>query len=440
MISMCFIAVLQLSVAGGAAGILFLYVERWLYEKIPSKYIIWLNIVALLMFVIPFFSLIMEIDGSYQSFLESTLMVVTGKSEIQDKFYDIIQQTDISNQIVTIWLIGMILYFIYEMSYYIYTIKTIKKGISLSETIWQRVLSEVQKELHINKKISLYGKIDVSQPCTIGILKQYILIPSLLVNQLSETEMKAILRHECMHMKRNDVPLKAAMQVLSCLNWFNPLFAIVRNSLYDWIEVGCDEELTEKFTKEEKKTYIKVLLKLTEEKQKRRNFGFAVGFGERKNTLNRRIKYIMSENKKRNTLGRIVVTAFLLFTVPICSVAAKDTDIVLHSIFLDNVEFVDINDLGTEENGKFQETVTKQIEEITYMGNITDGTIILEEGEETTEPRHTHNKVKTQIKEHKKYSDGSCKVTIYNANYCEGCDTYWKTGIVDSFEYKKCSH
>ena len=435
---MCFIAVLQLSVAGGAAGILFLYVERWLYEKIPSKYIIWLNIVALLMFVIPFFSLIMEIDGSYQSFLESTLMVVTGKSEIQDKFYDIIQQTDISNQIVTIWLIGMILYFIYEMSYYIYTIKTIKKGISLSETIWQRVLSEVQKELHINKKISLYGKIDVAQPCTIGILKQYILIPSLLVNQLSETEMKAILRHECMHMKRNDVPLKAAMQVLSCLNWFNPLFAIVRNSLYDWIEVGCDEELTEKFTKEEKKTYIKVLLKLTEEKQKRRNFGFAVGFGERKNTLNRRIKYIMSENKKRDTLGRIVVTAFLLFTIPVSSVAAKDTDVVLHSIFSENVQFVDVNDFKVKEDGSV--TITQIVEESHYMGDIKDTTRILQEGEETAEPRHTHNKTKTTLEKHIKYSDGSCEVLIYNADYCAGCDTYWIKDIVSSKTYQKCPH
>ena len=437
---MCFIAVLQLSVAGGAAGILFLYVERWLYEKIPSKYIIWLNIVVLLMFVTPFFSMLMTKEDNYQSFLEDSLIVITGKNEIQNKFYDMIQQTGISNQIVAIWLIGMILYFAYEMMYYIYTIKTIKKGISLSETIWQRVLNEVQKELHINKKVALYGKINVAQPCTIGILKHYILIPSLLVNQLNEIEMKAILRHECMHMKRNDVPLKSAMQVLSCLNWFNPLFAILRNSLYDWIEVGCDEELTEKFTKEEKKTYIKVLLKLTEEKRKMKRFRFAAGFGERKNTLNRRIKYIMSENKKRNTLGRIVVIAFLLFTVPVCSVAAKDTDIVLHSIFLDNVEFVDINDLGTEENGKFQETVTKQIEEITYIGNIKNSTRILEEEEEMVEPRHTHNKVKSQIQEHKKYSDGSCKVTVYNADYCAGCDTYWKIGIADSFEYKKCPH
>ena len=377
MIAICFIAVLQLSVAGGAAGILFLYVERWLYEKISSKYIIWLNIAALLMFIIPFFSLIMVRDRSYQSFLESSLFVITGKSEMQDKFYNMIQQTDISNQLIAVWLIGMILYFIYEMSYYIYTIKTIKKGISLSETIWQRVLSEVQKELHINKKISLYGKIDVAQPCTIGILKQYILIPSLLVNQLNETEMKAILRHECMHMKRNDVPLKAAMQVLSCLNWFNPLFAILRNSLYDWIEVGCDEELTEKFTKEEKKTYIKVLLKLTEEKQKRRSFGFAVGFGERKNTLNRRIKYIMNNNKKRNTLGRIVVIAFLLFTIPVSSVAAKDTDVVLHSIFLENVEFIDKDDFKVNEDGSV--TITQTVEESHYMGDIKETTIILQE-------------------------------------------------------------
>ncbi len=438
MISMCFIAVLQLSVAGGAAGILFLYVERWLYEKIPSKYIIWLNIVVLLMFVTPFFSMLMTKEDNYQSFLEDSLMVITGKNEIQNKFYDMIQHTGISNQIVTVWLIGMILYFIYGMLYYIYTIKTIKKGISLSETIWQRVLSEVQKELHINKKISLYGKIDVAQPCTIGILKQYILIPSLLVNQLNETEMKAILRHECMHMKRNDVLLKAAMQILSCLNWFNPLFAILRNSLYDWIEVGCDEELTEKFTKEEKKTYIKVLLKLTEEKQKMKRFRFAAGFGERKNTLNRRIKYIMSENKKRDTLGRIVVTAFLLFTIPVSSVAAKDTDVVLHSIFSENVQFVDVNDFKVNEDGSV--TITQIVEESHYMGDIKDTTRILQEEEETAEPKHTHNKVKTTIENHIKYSNGSCEVFVYNADYCAGCDTYWTKDVVSSKKYKKCPH
>ena len=435
---MYFIAVLQLSVAGGAAGILFLYVERWLYEKIPSRYIIWLNIVVLLMFVIPFFTMLMTKEDNYQSFLEDSLMVITGKNEIQNKFYDIIQQTGISNQIVAIWLIGMILYFAYEMLYYIYTMKTIKKGISLSETIWQRVLNEVQKELHINKKISLYGKIDVAQPCTIGIVRHYILIPSLLVNQLNETEMKAILRHECMHMKRNDVPLKSAMQVLSCLNWFNPLFAILRNSLYDWIEVGCDEELTEKFTKEEKKTYIKVLLKLTEEKRKMKRFRFAAGFGERKNTLNRRIKYIMSENKKRDALGRIVVTAFLLFTIPVSSVAAKDTDVVLHSIFSENVQFVDVNDFKVNEDGSV--TITQIVEESHYMGDIKDTTRILQEGEETAEPRHTHNKVKTTIENHIKYSNGSCEVFVYNADYCTSCDTYWIKDVVSSKKYKKCPH
>lgn len=438
---MCFIAVLQLSVAGGVAGILFLYIERWLYGRIPSKYIIWLNVAVLLMFVIPFFSILMTKDDSYKSFLDNTLMVVTGKNEMQNKFYDIIRQTNISNQIVNVWLIGMILYFAYEMLYYIYTIKTMKRGISLSETIWQRVLNEVQKELNINKKISLYGKISIAQPCTIGILKHYILIPSLLVNQLNETEMKAILRHECMHMKRNDVPLKAAMQVLSCLNWFNPLFSILRNSLYDWIEVGCDEELTEKFTKEEKKTYIKVLLKLMEEKQKMKGFKFAAGFGERKNTLNRRIKYIMYNNNKRNNLGKVVVTAFLLFTVPVSSVAAKDADIMLNGAFSENVEMVDVNNF--EVSGDEGITITKVIEESYYISDISDikdTTIILQKGEETAEPRHMHKKVKTTIKEHLIYSDGSCKMIIHDAEYCAGCDTYWKGDVIDYFEYKKCPH
>lgn len=435
---MCFITILQLSVAGGAAGILFLYVERWLYGKIPSKYIVWLNTLVLLTFIIPFFSIPMMRDGSYDSFYSDTLIVMTGKTEIQEKFYDMISQKDISNQIIAVWLIGMVLYFVYEISYYTYTIKTIKRGIFLSETIWQRVLDEVQQELNVTKKISIHGKIDAAQPCTIGIFKHYILIPSVLINQLNETEIRAILRHECMHLKRNDVLLKSAMQVLGCLNWFNPLFAIVRNSLYDWIEVGCDEELTEKFTKEEKKTYIKVLLKLTEEKRKMRRFGFAAGFGERKNTLDRRIKYIMNENKKRNVLGKIVITAFLLFTMPVSSVAAKNMDVVLHSIFLENVEFVDIDHFKVNEDGSAEITVV--VEESHYIGDIKESTRILEAGEETAEPRHTHNKVNTTLEKHLKYSNGSCEIIVYNVDYCAGCDTYWNHGVVSSKKYKKCPH
>ena len=146
----------------------------------------------------------------------------------------------------------------------------------------------------------------------------------------------------------------------------------------------------------------------------------------------------MNNNKKRNTLGRIVVIAFLLFTIPVSSVAAKDTDVVLHSIFLENVEFIDKDDFKVNEDGSV--TITQTVEESHYMGDIKETTRILQEGEETAEPRHTHNKVKTTLEEHMKFSDDSCKVIVYNANHCEGCDTYWKTGIVDSFEYKKCPH
>lgn len=74
------------------------------------------------------------------------------------------------------------------------------------------------------------------------------------------------------------------------------------------------------------------------------------------------------------------------------------------------------------------------------MGDIKDTTRILQEGEETAEPRHTHNKTKTTIEEHMKYSDDSCKVFVYNADYCTGCDTYWTKDVVSSKKYKKCPH
>ena len=146
----------------------------------------------------------------------------------------------------------------------------------------------------------------------------------------------------------------------------------------------------------------------------------------------------MSENKKRDALGRIVVTAFLLFTIPVSSVAAKDTDVVLHSIFSENVQFVDVNDFKVNEDGSV--TITQIVEESHYMGDIKDTTRILQEEEETAEPKHTHNKVKTTIENHIKYSNGSCEVFVYNADYCAGCDTYWTKDVVSSKKYKKCPH
>ena len=37
------------------------------------------------MFVIPFFTMLMTKEDNYQSFLEDSLMVITGKNEIQNK-------------------------------------------------------------------------------------------------------------------------------------------------------------------------------------------------------------------------------------------------------------------------------------------------------------------------------------------------------------------
>ena len=140
-------------------------------------------------------------------------------------------------------------------------------------------------------------------------------------------------------------------------------------------------------------------------------------------------------------MGKVVVTAFLLFTVPVSSVAAKDADIMLNGAFSENVEMVDVNNF--EVSGDEGITITKVIEESYYISDISDikdTTIILQKGEETAEPRHMHKKVKTTIRRHLIYNDGSCEMIIYDAEYCAGCDTYWKGDVIDYFEYTKCPH
>ena len=69
-----------------------------------------------------------------------------------------------------------------------------------------------------------------------------------------------------------------------------------------------------------------------------------------------------------------------------------------------------------------------------------ENTRVVEKDEEVVEPKHLHKKEITEVRIHKKNSDGSCTVTFYEAEYCAGCDTYWLIDSVSEHTYKKCPH
>lgn len=45
------------------------------------------------------------------------------------------------------------------------------------------------------------------------------------------------------HLKRNDLWIKALVLVANALHWFNPLVYVLRKDIHMWSELSCDEEV-----------------------------------------------------------------------------------------------------------------------------------------------------------------------------------------------------
>jgi beta-lactamase regulating signal transducer with metallopeptidase domain len=77
-------------------------------------------------------------------------------------------------------------------------------------------------------------------PAVVGFLRPRIVIPAGFSAEFSAAEQTAILAHERAHLARQDARINAAMALLRCLCWFNPLVHIGAMWLRRDQELACD--------------------------------------------------------------------------------------------------------------------------------------------------------------------------------------------------------
>ena len=413
---------------------------------------------VLLSFIIPIFYFFMVYDNSYKIFSQGYSLIMVEKNSAGNSFYHILKDTLFINIIQILWLIGIFFYLFYAF-YRFFKLKRELKYHSFSIygiTEWQQTLNEICEKENI-KKISLLATTYFSQPCTTGIFQNTILIPAVMLNQCNIEEIRMILQHEVQHNKRKDVPLKTIIELLNCINWFNPLFYMIKNELYHWTELACDEEMLFHCSQEQKKAYASVLLHFSKEESISKNLWDIAGFGENGvKLLNRRVKAIM-EKKNNKVIYKVLTMGFLTFAVASGTKVAKAADTTLVNLFSKQAEIVyedEITILDDKELEEFQDyyfsdhyinfddtELLQKIENgetiqfsftpeqnVIYKLISPDDTIeILQNSTNTAiEPKHLHTWKNKNVSEHKKYSDGSCKTTIYAAKYCADCGSIVK--------------
>ena len=455
-----FICVLLLSISGFISSSIYLILEKNLYKLTSAKFMVFTNTVVLFSFVIPFYYLVSIMDGSEGSFIDYDLIVFEGQNEYNNVVASARDIFPYIDYIDNIWFIGVLVFIAMKILMYLYTVTRIKrKSFVIQSDVWASAFEKIMGK-YTTQNVLLMGDSETTSPFTVGILHKYIVIPAIMINALDEEEIEFVLSHECYHASQNDVGRKVLMIVLNCLNWFNPLFYFLKDNLSAWMEIACDEAVTERFDGRQKRKYAALIIKSLElENIRNKSHLYCVCYsGNNVKHYKRRIVEIMGEKKRNGLHGKVFVSALAVFSLTCSNVVAKAADIPVNMMFSNNVqvaklgefEEIQIDEMRTDlefkgknpsDLGNFVKFDVRDTEdttyEIIYNDNIKNK---VEQMQNQIEPQHVHKIVDITLKEHKKNSDGSCKTTYYEGRKCTVCGAIWKGDVINVVTMAKCTH
>ncbi len=402
------------------------------------KFMIAVNFIALYSFLIPFYMISSIRDESEMFFSESSIGITLENEWECFLFEKLHNVTAVLN---IIWLVGAVLFLVTNIYEYIRLIQKIKKkSFHIKEDTWTAISEKIIKEYKCNKKIHIVGNPEIFEPCVIGIRECYIIIPAKLIGRLTVDEIEFILRHEFFHIKHNDILLRFFMIILTSFHWFNPMFYLLRQNLYECVEINCDEAVTRYFNEEKRNSYCELIIKIAEESKQFKlwkSYVVCIGGNAKKDSL-RRMEYIMKNKRKGSIARNVIILTAACSWLCVSTAIAKEMDFKVNQIFSnrvvvfnqeqENLKETSISEITQEEmlevKGEDELTPKNQLvveddSDTTYELIFEDGTSIPYYGAGESEVRHLHDLQDTIMKVHKKLKDGSCETKYYKARLHE---------------------
>jgi beta-lactamase regulating signal transducer with metallopeptidase domain len=167
--------------------------------------------------------------------------------------------------------------------------------------------AELKRAVHLKNHVYQGGMVDT--PTVYGIIRPRIVVPL----GIEKEQMKYILAHENIHIRRHDNIWRMLAILAACIHWFNPFSWLFLKCFLGDCELACDEAAVKKMDAEERKKYAHALLTCAS----KNSTAFSSAFGSSKVKI--RIENVLSF-KKLTLFSTIcftcmaIITAFLLLT------------------------------------------------------------------------------------------------------------------------------
>ena len=333
----------------GFFGILLMFVlKKTIFKKFSEKfnYYIWLPLMVVM--IIP---LEIRITRKIPAILQDK--VNTTKILNPEIIKSTVYEKNITDYIAMIYISIVVLIIAFELTnYFILRRKVIKESIIINDEMVNDIYNKVKRELNIRSNSPLMANKKLSTPMNIGMFSQNIILPT---TQYTSKELELILKHELIHQKRYDFLYKLLMSIVCAVNWINPLVYLMVKDIKYYCESSCDEEVINKSSKDEIKTYSLVITKTARNNAYGINRNLSFSLNE-KDLTTRRVKTMFDEKKKFKGNIALFIASFLI--------------ILSFGIFVLNIEYVVVQ--ASENNNVKNIQEVKENNEVEKLEDIND--------------------------------------------------------------------
>lgn len=213
-----------------------------------------------------------------------------------------------------IWMVGLTGFGIYFIYSYVREVRLLAQALPMEFDDREQVealsgtASRIVGIRRKNKtKDRLYTHDQIASPLVWGTVKQKIVFPKKMVHMEPE-QMKYVLAHEMVHVRRRDNFWKLLSAAAVCIHWFNPMVWAMYFLFARDLELSCDERVIALYGSQSREEYAMALIALAENQNQAEKTLFCSGFG--KNPIKERIVAVMKY--KRLTGISVCCAAILL--------------------------------------------------------------------------------------------------------------------------------
>lgn len=196
-----------------------------------------------------------------------------------------------------------------------------RRSLPLSISSLDPLLHKTVEQFACGRHVALRVSDEVAVPAALGFMSPAVLLPSWAVQELSSTELNAILLHELAHLRRRDDWTNLAQKILRAVFFFHPAVWWLENRLTIEREIACDDAVLAQTANP--RGYAQCLVSLAEKRLARHGIALAQAIIGRVQQTSRRVRQIL--DLKRTPSTKVwkplfgTVAAALLGTVALMS-------------------------------------------------------------------------------------------------------------------------